>query len=880
MAHAKICYHLGSPDKRDGIIEFFYRPIAESGGTLLVKSAADIGIFLELQEKFPDSPRMGVFRYPSPPGLPDDVPNPSNGTAVEEAGRMFDAWNQPLHGGPSLLQRLETVRDWVYLEPTNEFGVDTPEQAKYLSDYCLELIRLFQGWKLALPGFNAGQPRVGISGEPNHWDAELLPLLIQVAQSGGKHALSFHEAKLGEDDAYLDPIPGFVPHLIGRFAACFEAADRHGLARPDVIISELAWSFNDAPPYDQLVAEIKEFSHYYNRWPEVKMVVLWTLLTGDQWGALPGKMHATMQEIGQWVATTQLPEPDPAPEPDPPEIPPIKSTYILTPPYDRLTPQERSQLIDLAANGVPLEDGKTAGEHPVMPSHIDFLRFVALGLDGTKGIVLWGDRIGTGLTPEWIGENYPSVLPRLEWYTPGDPPPPDDFALTFWPTVEKRITQWFGANPENYIEYGLNGHEGIDLAAPLGTGIYAAAPGTVLYAGPNRSDGQPSLYGYHVYVDHGRYTTCYAHLAPDLFVTSGQYVRAGEVIGTSGNTGRSTGPHLHFGILDSLSVIPGYQGRYGSFVDPWTWLEHLYNEPSPPPDPDPEPPVPAILPRVGLHGEDGGLWAIGRGMTNVSVLHHISIGTTDNPAYDASRFGSLPFYLRVNYGYNPNGTLPPLEHEDDFVDSVIELMQLSRGGVDAFFVGNEPNNPHEFPNGQPITPEQYARVYNAIWARKPAGVQMGPAPMDPYFGPNSDNRVWWTTMLDLIAGLDMLFVHAKTQYSDPATIASTVKFSHEPLTWQFLHFRAFETLLDAVPGKISRETPVVMSEANPQRKPDGSLGWGEATAAEWVRRALEYVTAYNQRGGFQIHDVVFYRFSGDAWRIPQAALDEIDRLSR
>jgi hypothetical protein len=126
------------------------------------------------------------------------------------------------------------------------------------------------------------------------------------------------------------------------------------------------------------------------------------------------------------------------------------------------------------------------------------------------------------------------------------------------------LTQSFGASTETlepsatvdgvtYDHY----HNGIDLAAPLGTPVTAAAGGTVISAGP-ASDGAVIVKIRH---DDG-YVSLYAHLDPSLVVSAGQQVAAGQKIGQVGMTGVTTGPHLHFGLYTSG----------GSAVDPSPWL--------------------------------------------------------------------------------------------------------------------------------------------------------------------------------------------------------------------------------------------------------------------------------------------------------------------
>lgn len=87
------------------------------------------------------------------------------------------------------------------------------------------------------------------------------------------------------------------------------------------------------------------------------------------------------------------------------------------------------------------------------------------------------------------------------------------------------------------------GHRGIDIANATGTPIAAADGGYVTFAGWS-----PVGYGYMVTIDHGNgFVTLYAHLS-QWYVSPGQAVARGQIIGAMGSTGRSTGPHLHFEI--------------------------------------------------------------------------------------------------------------------------------------------------------------------------------------------------------------------------------------------------------------------------------------------------------------------------------------------
>ncbi len=104
------------------------------------------------------------------------------------------------------------------------------------------------------------------------------------------------------------------------------------------------------------------------------------------------------------------------------------------------------------------------------------------------------------------------------------------------------ISSGFGERVDPFTG-GEEFHEGIDFAAPQGTQIHAVAAGIVTWAGPRGG------FGNMVQIDHGNgYATRYGH-AYKVLVHVGETVQRGDVIGLVGNTGRSTGPHVHFEVL-------------------------------------------------------------------------------------------------------------------------------------------------------------------------------------------------------------------------------------------------------------------------------------------------------------------------------------------
>lgn len=123
-----------------------------------------------------------------------------------------------------------------------------------------------------------------------------------------------------------------------------------------------------------------------------------------------------------------------------------------------------------------------------------------------------------------------------------------------WP-VKGRITSPFGERTHP-VTGAVAGHNGIDIAAPIGTDVLAAADGVVGSVYSTATGGKQVV----VVHDNG-WKSGYAHLSEQL-VRTGDHVAQGQVIAKSGNTGQVTGPHLHFTMTDNS----------GSKVDPIKYL--------------------------------------------------------------------------------------------------------------------------------------------------------------------------------------------------------------------------------------------------------------------------------------------------------------------
>ncbi len=127
------------------------------------------------------------------------------------------------------------------------------------------------------------------------------------------------------------------------------------------------------------------------------------------------------------------------------------------------------------------------------------------------------------------------------------------------PTKKKPIASRLATTPLGFFvrplvggikTQGIHGHNAVDIAAQRGTPVVAAASGKVIFA---RTGGYNGGYGNMIVIVHeNNIQTLYAHLK-EIYVTQGAVVTQGQVIGAVGNTGRSTGPHLHIEVRGAVN---------------------------------------------------------------------------------------------------------------------------------------------------------------------------------------------------------------------------------------------------------------------------------------------------------------------------------------
>jgi len=148
------------------------------------------------------------------------------------------------------------------------------------------------------------------------------------------------------------------------------------------------------------------------------------------------------------------------------------------------------------------------------------------------------------------------------------------------PPAKGWLSSGFGLRVSPFHGNVVTRHNGVDIAADVGTPVHATADGVVAYAG------RFGTFGNYVRIDHGfGISTRYAHNSK-LLVKKGQHVHRGDVISVVGSTGRSTGPHVHYEVL-----------VHGQPVNPQNFfLEHLS-------DLTPQPPSAAAAVAMGGDGE-------------------------------------------------------------------------------------------------------------------------------------------------------------------------------------------------------------------------------------------------------------------------------------
>lgn len=308
----------------------------------------------------------------------------------------------------------------------------------------------------------------------------------------------------------------------------------------------------------------------------------WFQVNGWEWLQIIGRQATRQLGPLAWDGTSpSLPD-----DPDPPVEPPTPPTEECPPGSDaRVDPVlgPYSRTVHVIPQGWPLlqKAAVATREWAINPGFTISGSYddsgIGRGLKSRQAILHGLPRAQWPAFLDWYDEHYTgtevtfkTLAPFIMW------------TLPFLRDDSVRLTQKWGVNQALYGPLGLPGHDGIDWAMAEGTPILAGADGKVASV---VLESAGHSYGEHVRVNHrtamGWIQTIYGHLQPGtLTVAEGLPVTAGQVLGLSGTSGRSTGPHLHLGMKWLARPYGAYSDDHGvwpyELIDPTPYVSWLW----------------------------------------------------------------------------------------------------------------------------------------------------------------------------------------------------------------------------------------------------------------------------------------------------------------
>src|SRR5690606_10063691 len=156
--------------------------------------------------------------------------------------------------------------DLIWLETMNELDKG---RAEWLAQFSLRKAQLAlrDGYRWAAFGWASGEP------EPSDWESPaMLELLQLIADNPDRLAIALHEYSYVAGDIGHD-----YPNKVGRFLELFRVADKYGIPRPTVLITEWGWTYNDIPPEPLAMEHVTWAANLYGAYPEVLGAAIWNL---------------------------------------------------------------------------------------------------------------------------------------------------------------------------------------------------------------------------------------------------------------------------------------------------------------------------------------------------------------------------------------------------------------------------------------------------------------------------------------------------------------------------------------------------------------------------------------------------------------------------
>lgn len=813
----KIGFHTGPGGNPTGLGDWM-RALDKARIPFCLKSVDHYGTIFEAQElmKVSDVPHVLIFRLVRNDEYDYDVPPYKDPKyANDPEGGAEYHWAKTLAKLPP-----EFDRERVWLEPINEVDKDLCD---WLGRFAVRTADLAQqeGMKVTLFAWSSGEP------EPQGWETPgMLAYLRLCAERPQQAAVSLHEYSYVEADIFDQ-----FPFKIGRIQYLFSTADKHNIPRPRVHITEWGWTLNSVAVPEKAIPDIRKVGELYARFPEVEGAAIWYL--GPGFEGIADKAQKLIKPVTDFTLTEKFEVEESSAVID--ELPPIgdwqqygDDDMSCDPrvPYARkylIAPQDAT-----LARWLEICAAAFAGRNTVSFSNDDGGH--APGVSSNENVLydIPADKQAEFLA--WYEENYPETAVSFADGQPAPTPPAAKIALVYRPCDTQFINQYFGANPQNYPL--TPGHEGLDYAVVKNAPFYAAAPGTVVHASDRRwSSDAASDYGWHVVIQHeGGYATVYAHARPDLPVVVGQQVAAGEIVGYSGNTGKTTGYHEHFTLLDQTGTIDPNNGyptwTYGRPVDPWPFVEGKPApvQPAPAPSPTLKYSGPAVTFAPALHqpGSDW-MWQQGNIQGMFSLLNIPVKWLSDGVNSDYFTQFNRPQFHLVRLNWKTSTYKTPAEAWAEIRDGALRFYGK---GARKFEALNEPNLPQEglgiaWPDG-----DAFGR-----WLADLIVLAKAEMPDAKFYFPGMSPGVPWTNQFSFtdkawphVAQHCYGFcLHAYTGITNDAMSAAAdiVKQVKEAQNYKWL------------------DRPLVVSEASVNRAPDGATNAEIAAYKAAVYRGVE-----------------------------------------
>jgi len=269
LAYAKIGFHVSVGGNTEGLDEWM-RQLDAAGVPFFLKSADNAEPIYVAQELMRQSGVPHTLVYRKVAGG-NHVSVPNYDLPPEEAARQH--WQLHTEAFPP-----ELDPSLVWMETMNEVDKNRSE---WLAQFALTTAQLAlqDGRKWAAFGWSSGEP------EPEDWES---PAMLEFLRLAGEHpeqlAIAVHEYSYDVND-----IGDGYPYKIGRFLEIFRVADKYGIPRPTILITEWGWTYEEVPEPAQALIDIDWAARLYAPYPQVKGAAIWYL----------GPTHTNLADLTQ-----------------------------------------------------------------------------------------------------------------------------------------------------------------------------------------------------------------------------------------------------------------------------------------------------------------------------------------------------------------------------------------------------------------------------------------------------------------------------------------------------------------------------------------------------------------------------------------------------